>query len=333
MAPGGHRGERSALSPQPRTRSRSQPKGGERSAGELFKGIGETLGTLAGLAVFVYVIGGLTVLVRLDRLELSGEVVIPEIPRERLALLGLAQVLWTLVLGGLIAVAALVLLRGSARGKGEAWGAWWRRLRSERKREWIPALVLLVVIVLIAPVSLNGFLYLAVLLFGVGWLMASGRTPSVGSIAAVVASLLIAAAITVLREREFPEPFDRAEVALSKEKVAGVPEAVQGRVSGRVIESTDDELLLGYEAPEIEAREKATGERIPPNLLVIPQGSVDRILYQGLIEPQSHSESVAQVAFGWAVRFPLVCLVPTCEWDDSGEVEHREPTFSPPFSF
>jgi hypothetical protein len=79
--------------------------------GDLFNGVAETLGTLAGLAVFVYVIGGLSVLARLDRLELPAEAVIPEIPRERLALLGLAQLLWTLVLGGAIAALALWLIR------------------------------------------------------------------------------------------------------------------------------------------------------------------------------------------------------------------------------
>ena len=80
---------------------------GRLQLGELFDTLGKALAALAGLAVFVYVIGGLTVLARLERLELPAESVVPEIPRERLALLGLAQLLWTLVLGGAIAVLAL----------------------------------------------------------------------------------------------------------------------------------------------------------------------------------------------------------------------------------
>src|SRR5215207_3275219 len=109
---------------------------GELRPSSLFDTVGKALGSLAGLAIFVYMVGGLTVLARLRRIDLPPEVVIPEIPRERLALIGLAQLLWTLVLGGLIAALAIWLLPD--REPEESWGDWWARLPAENKRKWIP---------------------------------------------------------------------------------------------------------------------------------------------------------------------------------------------------
>jgi hypothetical protein len=305
--------------------------------GELFDTVGKALAALAGLAVFVYVIGGLTVLARLERLELPAEAVVPEIPRERLALLGLAQLLWTLVLGGTIAALALWLI--PAREPGESWRTWLGRLPRQGKRKWIPALALLAVIVLIAPWSVNGLIYLAALLLGVAWFIAKGRDrPVIG----VVLALALAGGVTVLRELEFPARFTRAEVTLTRESAPLFPEARRGAGServietaaARVIETTDDQVLIGYESPGQAEQETATGARLPPALLVIPRESVARLFYEVPEDPASHSNSLAQEVLGVSpTPLPLMCLIPSCEWDDTGDVEHDEPAWSAPFVF
>jgi len=311
---------------------------------DLFDQFGKALASLAGLAVFIYVIGGLTVLARLQRLELPPEAVIPEIPRERLALLGLAQLLWTLVLGGAIAALALWLVPG--RRRGEAWKAWLQRLRREQKREWIPALVLLGVIILIAPWSINGLIYVALLLSGIAWFIVRGRDrPLVG----VLLALLLAGTVTVLRELEFPARFTRAEVTLTREAAPLFPAAARPRprsgssdesshrvieaANARVIETTEDQVLIGYESPAQNAREADQG-RLPPALLLIPRDSVARILYEVPDDPASHSNSLAQEVFGMSPPpLPLMCLIPSCEWDDTSDVESNEPAWSAPFVF
>jgi hypothetical protein len=328
---------------------------------DLFKGVGEALGTIAGLAVFVYAIGGLSVLARLERLELPAEPVLPEIPRERLALLGLSQLLWTLVLGGAIAALALWLIPG--RRTGESWRAWLERLPREEKRRWIPALVLLVVIVLIAPVSVNGLFYLAALFLGIAWFVASPRErPLVW----VLLALLVAGIVTVLRELEFPARFTRAEVTLTKGSAPLFPEArkdvlsrrvieledasagsigpaklrkierrdarvIQER-SARVIETTADQVLIGFESRKQQQTENETGERLPPALVVIPRDSVARLRYEIHEDPASHSNSVAQKVLGSPGPLPLMCLIPSCEWDET-DVESDEPAWSAPFVF
>ena len=314
-------------------------EGGERrlELGELFDTLGKALAALAGLAVFVYVIGGLTVLARLERLELPAEAVVPEIPRERLALLGLAQLLWTLVLGGAIAALALWLI--PPRELGESWRRWLGRLPGHEKRKWIPALALLAVIVLIAPWSVNGLVYLAALLLGVAWFIGRGRDrPLIG----VLLALALAGAVTVLRELEFPARFTRAEVTLTRESAPLFPEARRGKGSeraietaaARVIETTDDQVLIGYESPAQAKRELDTGTNLPPALLVIPRDSVARIFYEVPEDPASHSNSLAQEVFGMSPDpLPLMCLIPSCEWDDTSDVEHAEPAWSAPFVF
>jgi hypothetical protein len=354
------------VSPQPRkTTPRKKPsapaKPDQPRPSDLFKGVAETLGTLAGLAVFVYVIGGLSVLARLERLELPAEAVIPEIPRERLALLGLAQVLWTLVLGGAIAVLALWLI--PERRSGDSWKTWLKRLPGEEKLRWIPTLVLLVVIVLIAPWSVNGLLYMVVLLAGIAWFIARGRErPLVGFLLV----LLVAGIVTVLRELEFPARFTRAEVTLTKGSAPLFPEArkdvlsrrlieledadagpigpaklrairrrdarvIQER-SARVIETTADEVLIGFESRKQQQTENETGERLPPALIVIPRDLVARLRYEIHEDPASHSNSVAQTVLGTPDPLPLMCLIPSCEWDTS-DVESDEPAWSAPFVF
>ncbi len=289
-------------------------------------------------------IGGLTVLARLQRLELPPEAVIPEIPRERLALLGLAQLLWTLVLGGAIAALALWLIPG--RRRGEPWKAWFQRLRREQKRRWVPALVLLAAIVVIAPWSINGLFYVAALLLGIAWFVVRGRDRPV---VAVLLALLLAGVVTVLRELEFPARFTRAQVTLTRESAKLFPEAVRPRSqtgnsheisprvieteNARVIETTDDQVLIGYESPAQNALEGDQG-RLPPALLVIPRDLVARILYEVPRDPASHSNSLAQELFGMSPPpLPLMCLIPSCEWDENGDVESNEPAWSAPFVF
>lgn len=303
--------------------------------GKFFETFGKALGTIAGLAVFVYVIGGLTVLARLQRLELPAESIVPEIPRERLALLGLSQLLTTLVIGGLIAAIALALL--PARGADESWRQWFSRLRRQNRRKWIPAVALIAVLVLLAPVSANGFVYIAALLLGATWFVGSWRrlrNPLTG----LLVALLIAGAVTVLRQLEFPSPFGTARVTVTTEAAPLIPEAPEGEIRARVIETTDDAVLLGYESPETQALEEATGGREPPILLVVPRDIVERIAYDVPLEPQSHADPLGQQLLKWSPlpsswRIPPMCLVPTCEWDTTSEIEHREPTFSLPFVF
>jgi hypothetical protein len=327
---------------------------------DLFNGVAETLATLAGLAVFVYVIGGLSVLARLDRLELPAEAVIPEVPRERLALLGLAQLLWTLVLGGAIAALALWLI--PTLSPGESWSSWGRRLLREEKRKWIPAAVLLLVIILIAPWSVNGVIYLVLLLAGIAWFIVNGtERPLVGALLV----LLVAGALTVLRELEFPGRFTRAEVTLSRDVASEFPEATKDvdnpllsearsgslephraraikrfnarmidEKSARVIAATPEEVLIGFEGRKQQKLEEDTMDRLPPALVVIPRNSVARLHYEIPDYPASHSNSIAQELVGMSPPpLPLMCLIPSCEWDENGDKEVNEPAWSAPFVF
>jgi hypothetical protein len=336
-------------------------RGTSRPLDDLFDTFGKAVAAIAGLAAFVYVIGGLTVLARLQRLELPEESVIPEIPRERLALIGLAQLLWTLVLGGAIAAIALWLIPG--RRPGESWGAWLRRLPQEEKRKWIPALALLAVIVLIAPWSINGLAYVAVLLVGMTWFIGHGRDRP---LLALLVALLLAGTVTVLRELEFPGRFTRGEVTLTRDSASLFPEARRDERSprlaeldegstisprrtrtierredrvidhrnARVIETTDDAVLIGFEGRRQGAHEEQAEVRLPPVLVVIPRESVARIRYIPREDPASHSNSVAQKVLGTSPPpLPLMCLIPSCEWDDTGDVESNEPAFSAPFVF
>jgi hypothetical protein len=335
---------------------------GQPRLADLFNGVAETLATLAGLAVFVYVIGGLSVLARLDRLKLPAEAVIPEVPRERLALLGLAQLLWTLVLGGAIAALALWLL--PTLSPGESWSSWGRRLLREEKRKWIPAAVLLLVIILIAPWSVNGVIYLVLLLAGIAWFIVNGtERPLVGALLV----LLVAGALTVLRELEFPGRFTRAEVTLTRESVSDFPEAVRDVVkvnlrlkearsgaleaekaraieqinarmidekSARVIATTPEEVLIGFEGRKQQKLEEESMDRLPPALVVIPRDSVARLRYEIPDDPASHSNSIAQELVGMSPPpLPLMCLIPSCEWDENGDKEVNEPAWSAPFVF
>jgi hypothetical protein len=303
---------------------------GELKPSSLFETVGKALGSLAGLAVFVYVVGGLTVLARLRRIDLPAEVVIPKIPRERLALIGLAQLLWTLVLGGLIAALAIWLL--PAREPGESWGDWWARLPAEDKRKWIPVAFVVAAIVLIAPLSANGLAYIGVLLLGVIGFVAWSRRRA--RLVSFVVALLVAGAVTVLRQLEFPTPYTSAEVTLSPESAPLIPEAQGGVVHARVVETTGDEILLSYQSPEVKELKEEKGIRQPPRLIVIPRDSVARIRYQLPADPQSHSNSLAQELLGFSPPpLPLMCLIPTCEWDETGDVELDEPTSNPPFVF
>jgi len=307
---------------------------GELRPSSLFDTVGKALGSLAGLAIFVYVVGGLTVLARLRRIDLPPEVVIPEIPRERLALIGLAQLLWTLVLGGLIAALAIWLLPD--RGPDETWWRWRARLWHHDKRRWIPALFVVVAIVLIAPLSANGLAYVAILLLGVilfvGWGSRRGRLVS------FLVALLLAGAVTVLRQLEFPTPFAGAHVTLTPEAAARItpriPEAEDGMILARVVETTSDDILLSYQTPEQKEAKEERGIREPPRLLVIPRDSVAWIHYQVAPSSASHSNSIAQEVIGFAPPpLPLMCLIPTCEWDETSDVEAEEPSASPPFVF
>jgi hypothetical protein len=104
--------------------------------------------------------------------------------------------------------------------------------------------------------------------------------------------------------------------------------------AARVIETTDDQVLIGYESPGQAAQETATDERLPPALLAIPRESVARLYYEVPEDPASHSNSIAQEVFGVSpAPLPLMCLIPSCEWDDTGDVEHDEPAWSAPFVF
>ena len=305
---------------------------GERTLSSFFDTIGKALGSLAGLAVFIYVVGGLTVLARLQRLDLPAEVVVPKIPRERLALVGLAQLLWTLVLGGLIAALAIWMLPD--REPEESWPQWWGRIRRERKKRWVPAVAVVAAIVLIAPLSANGLLYVGVLVTGVTWFVAWSRLH--GRLISVAVALLLAGAVTVLRQLEFPTPFTAANVTLTTESAELIQEddVTEGVIHARVVQTTGDEILLSWESKEQNEREERLGVRLPPRLLVIPRDSVEEIRYQLPAKPQSHSDSLAQHLVGHSVPpLPLMCLLPTCEWDESGDIEEAEPTFSPPFVF
>jgi hypothetical protein len=303
---------------------------GELRPSSLFDTVGKALGSLAGLAIFVYVVGGLTVLARLRRIQLPPEVVIPEIPRERLALIGLAQLLWTLVLGGLIAALAIWLLPD--REPEETWRHWWARLGGHDKRKWIPALFVVVAIVLIAPLSANGLAYVAILLLGailfVGWGRRRGRLVS------FLVALVLAGAVTVLRQLEFPTPFAGADVTLTPEAAARIEEDRDGVIKARVVETTSDDILLSYQSPAEKKAKRERGIRQPPRLLVIPRDSVAWIRYQVAPHAASHSNSIAQEVIGFAPPpLPLMCLIPTCEWDETSEVELEEPSSSPPFVF
>jgi hypothetical protein len=327
---------------------------------DLFDTFGKAVAAIAGLAAFVYVIGGLTVLARLQRLELPAESVVPEIPRERLALIGLAQLLWTLVLGGAIAALALWLIPG--RRSSESWREWLGRLPREEKRKWIPALALLAVIVLIAPWSINGLAYVAVLLVGMAWFIGHARDRP---LLALLVALLLAGTVTVLRELEFPGRFTRGEVTLTRDSAPLFPEARRDELSerlqpggspigpgrtaaiehredrvidhrnARVIETTDDAVLIGFEGRRQGKVERDREIRLPPALVVIPRESVARIRYIPQEDPASHSNSVAQTVLGTSSPppLPLMCLIPSCEWDEKPDVESTEPAWSAPFVF
>jgi hypothetical protein len=303
---------------------------GELTPSSLFDTVGKAIASLAGLAIFVYVIGGLTVLARLRRPDLPAEVVIPTIPRERLALIGLAQLLWTIVLGGLIAAAALWLLPD--REPDETWRNWWARLPRQGKGKWIPALVVLAAIILIAPLSANGLAYVCILLLGAFWFVAFSRRQ--GRLVSVLVALLLAGALTVLRQLEFPTAFTGAEVTLTPQSAPLVEEAQGGVIFARVVETTNEDILLSYQTPENKRLKIEKGIRLPPRLLVIPRESVARIRYQLPPNTASHSNSLLQEMIGFSPPpLPLMCLLPTCEWDESGDVELREPSSSPPFVF
>jgi hypothetical protein len=142
--------------------------------------------------------------------------------------------------------------------------------------------------------------------------------------------------VTVLRQLEFPTPFTAANVTLTSESAALIQEddVTEGVIHARVVQTTGDEILLSWESKEQNEREERTGERLPPRLLVVPRDSVEEIRYQLPSKPQSHSDSLVQHMVGRSPPpLPLMCLIPTCEWDESSGVEVGEPTFSPPFVF
>jgi len=104
--------------------------------------------------------------------------------------------------------------------------------------------------------------------------------------------------------------------------------------NARVIETTDDAVLIGFEGRRQGERENQTGVRLPPALVVIPRESVARIRYVPQENPASHSNSVAQKVLGTEPPpLPLMCLIPSCEWDETADVESYEPAWSAPFVF
>lgn len=290
---------------------------------------GKALAAIASLAVFVYLIGGATVLVRLDRLELPAEAIIPEIPRERLALLGLTQILWSLLLAGALSAAAFWALPG--REPKETWRKWKESLAAHDRRRWAGTLVALALVVALAPVSVNGLLYVLVLLGGTAWFLACALR--VHPLITVIVAIGMASVLTIARELEFPSPFPTAVVTLSEDVESLVPESVDGKISARVIEKTDDEVLLGYESAEQDAREAAEpGLRLPPVLLVLPRDQVIRMTYGLPGSPQSHSDSLLQKVFDWP---PPMCLLSlACEWDTAPDGnESGEETYTVPLVF
>jgi hypothetical protein len=104
--------------------------------------------------------------------------------------------------------------------------------------------------------------------------------------------------------------------------------------TARVVETTSDDILLSYQTPENKELKQERGIRNPPRLLVIPRDSVARIRYQVAPHAASHSNSIAQEVIGFSPPpLPLMCLIPTCEWDETSDVELGEPSSSPPFVF
>jgi hypothetical protein len=155
-----------------------------------------------------------------------------------------------------------------------------------------------------------------------------------GRLVSFLVALLLAGAVTVLRQLEFPTPFAGAEVTLTPESAPHIPEAQDGVILARVVETTDDEILLSYQTQENKTLKEEKGIRQPPRLLVIPRDSVARVRYQLAPGSQSHSNSLAQEMVGFSPPpLPLMCLIPTCEWDETSDVELAEPTSSPPFVF
>jgi hypothetical protein len=273
--------------------------------GEFFDSLGKALAVVAGLAIVVYIIGGLSMYARLQRQGLLAEAVVPEIPRERLAVLGLTQLLVTIILGLLLVWAARRL---PARGAGELWSEWWPRVRGS-KAFLVAAVVVVAAALLITPVSWNGALSAVLVLGALCWFLAWGRR--VDPLLLFLVALGVAVAFTVLRQLEFPTQLSPGTVILTEKGAERVPEAVNGEIDARVIAFTDDEVLLGYESPEQIAREDVTGQQEDLVLLRIPRKSVATIAYDLPKDPVSFSESLPETLFGYP---KLKCLPPTCQW-------------------
>ena len=122
-------------------------------------------------------------------------------------------------------------------------------------------------IVLIAPWSIDGLAYVAVLLVGMAWFIGHGRDRPL----LALRSTAIGPKRTSAIERRDARVIDH--------------------LNARIIETTDDAVLIGFEGE----RQKVLGTSPRP--------------------------------------LPLMCKIPSCEWDETADVESYEPAWSAPFVF
>jgi hypothetical protein len=299
--------------------------------GEFFDSLGKALAVVAGLAIVVYIIGGLGMYARLQRQGLPPEAIVPEIPRERLALLGLTQLLVTVVLGLLLVWLAR---RVPAREPQESWRVWWQRVVAN----WAfmaASVAGFLIVVLLAPWSVNGVLLIVLLLVAFVWFLGWGRR--VDPIVVFAVALAVAVGFTVLRQLEFPTPHTMATVTLTPRGAELVPEArlveeavllegadgteleagpqAENRViRGRVLVTTDSELLLGWESQVQRLQETETGEQ-DLTLLRIPRSRVGELAYDAQKDPVTFSDSVVGKLGGPDLK----CLIPICQLGSNEE--------------
>jgi hypothetical protein len=270
---------------------------------------GKALGAVAGLAIVVYIVGGIGVYARLQRQALPPEAIVPEVPREQLVFLGLGQLFITTVLGFLLLWATR---RMPGRLPDEGWDAWVQRVRTQKVFLALLAGAFVAILVL-TPYSTNGLIAAMLLVGFVAWVLGWGWR--VGPIVLVSVALAVAITYTVVRVSEFPPPYTTATVRLTAEAGQLVPEDQDGVVRARVLSVTDDEVLLGYESSEQRAREAETGVQMDLSLIRLPRDAVGEILYDAPRNPASFSESVTEHVFGAP---NVMCIVPTCQAGSAG---------------
>jgi hypothetical protein len=258
-----------------------------RALGEAFNDIAKVAAGVAALGGVAYLVALLTVGLRLQDAGLPSHEVLSTVPRDQLLVGGTIELLATLV-----GAAVLVLLAVVAR----------RNLRVQS--------LLLLALVLIVPVSVAGGLWVLV----TGSLVALLRFWKTPNVAAVIVLFgVVAVALTLTRQTDFPSPFADAKLALTP--VAGdegVTPATVPPISGKYIGATSTDVLVGVKGEGRRAVEEILdGERVADSLVLIPRARIEQLVLSSSQREVEPPESLAA-----RLGLEVTCLLPTCRLGD-----------------